>query len=378
MSRLYKFGCRTRRRDPRVPHYSAITAGIQLPDPPPVIHNGAGLPANLGAMLNDTLGDCTCAGFYHALQLWSFVARKSLVTEPDGDVEALYEQACGYVPGNPNTDQGGVEQDVLSFLLNTGAPVGPGGAQRHKILAFVEVDPAKPIDIRRTIADCGLVYIGFTVPAYMPETAGATWDVNAAGDQTIVGGHCVILVGYDAEGLDVISWGNFYRMTWAFFAKYVDEAYAIADPWWIEATGKTPGGLTVAALEGQMAAIRGVATGLLFAPTGQIVPTPTDARIAALTQARDAAEQRALAAERRAQTAEGQLAPGKPSAQPVPVDPARVLAQQDRDRYRELVESVAQLGAHPEWILNGQLGVIVKRAGAVVQTSAAGGANANS
>lgn len=377
MTRLYKLGCRPRRRDPRVPHYSAITAGVLLPEPPAAVHNGAGMPSNLGVMLNDRLGDCTCAGFYHALQLWSFVARKALVTEPDVDVEDLYEQACGYVPGNPSTDQGGVEQDVLGFLLNTGAPMGPDGAQRHKITAFVEVDPAKPIDIRRTIADCGLVYIGFAVPAYMPETAGATWDVDPSGDQTIVGGHCVILVGYDAEGLDVISWGNTYRMTWAFFAKFVDEAYAIADPWWIEATGKTPAGLTLATLEAQMAAIRGVATGLLFAPTGQLDPTAPDPRIAALAQARDAAEQRATAAETRALAAEGQLNAPRLPAQPIPIDPARIRAQQDRDRYREVVESVAQVGAHPEWILNGQLGDVVKRAEVIVQTSA-GGTHGNS
>lgn len=254
-----KYGRLPRARNPRVPHYSAITAGLALPRLPPEIHYGRGMPANLGAMLNDSLGDCTCAGVYHALQVWSFVAAHAMVTEPDADVEALYEQACGYVPGEPNTDQGGVEQDVLGFLLNTGAPVGPNGAERHKIVAFVEVDPAKPDDIRRCVADCALCYIGFTVPAYMPESAGSTWDVDPGGDQTIVGGHCVILVGYDAMGLDVISWGSFYRMTWAFFAQFVDEAYAIADPWWIEATGKTPAGLTLPELEAQMAALKGYA-----------------------------------------------------------------------------------------------------------------------
>ena len=45
-------------------------------------------------------------------------------------------------------------------------------------------------------------------------------------------------------------------MTWAFFAEYVDEAYAIADSTWINGGGKTPGGLTLAELEQQMQALK--------------------------------------------------------------------------------------------------------------------------
>jgi hypothetical protein len=46
-------------------------------------------------------------------------------------------------------------------------------------------------------------------------------------------------------------------MTWGFFAKYVDETYAIADPSWVAKTGKTPGGLTIEELEVQMKALAG-------------------------------------------------------------------------------------------------------------------------
>jgi hypothetical protein len=43
-------------------------------------------------------------------------------------------------------------------------------------------------------------------------------------------------------------------MTWSFFAKYVDEVYAIADPEWISKKGTSPDGLSLAALEQQMKA----------------------------------------------------------------------------------------------------------------------------
>ena len=45
-------------------------------------------------------------------------------------------------------------------------------------------------------------------------------------------------------------------MTWAFFAKYVDETYAIADNSWVNSGGQTPGGLSLAALEQQMQALK--------------------------------------------------------------------------------------------------------------------------
>ena len=54
----------------------------------------------------------------------------------------------------------------------------------------------------------------------------------------------------------MISWGALYKMTWAFFSAFTDETYAIADPTWIAATGKTSLGLALADLEAQMQALR--------------------------------------------------------------------------------------------------------------------------
>jgi hypothetical protein len=65
-----------------------------------------------------------------------------------------------------------------------------------------------------------------------------------------------VLAGYSADGARVISWGSYYTMAWDFFAKYVDEVYAIADQAWADATGKTPGGLTLSQLEEQMQALQ--------------------------------------------------------------------------------------------------------------------------
>ena len=255
----FMLGRLPRRYDSRIPHLSALIAGRTLAPPPDAVDWTAKLGAPLGAMLNDQLGDCTCAAFYHARQVWSANADGAMQTDPDSDVLALYEAACGYVPGDPSTDQGGVEQTVLTYLLTTGALTGEGTGltRRDRIAAFVEVDPRNIDDVKRTIDDCGGIYLGLTIPAFLMAGAPpAVWDLDPSGDQTAIGGHAIYGAGYDADALKIISWGAVYGMTWRFWQQFVDECYAIADPTWIAATGKTPLGMALADLEAQMQALR--------------------------------------------------------------------------------------------------------------------------
>jgi hypothetical protein len=250
----HKFGRTARSRDPRVPHLSALLAGQKLAPPPASVNYVANMPQTFGMMLNDNLGDCTCAAFYHARQVWTFNADKAESTAPDSDVEDLYEQACGYNPQTPGPGPGGNEQHVLQFLLKTGAPIGAAGGQRDKILAFVEVDPRNTDDVKRTINDCGVAYIGFPVPENVTYN-NRTWDYEPTAKMT-GDGHAVVLVGYDANAATAISWGQLYTVTWSFITNIVDEIYALADPDWVANTKKTPGGLTIAQLEAQMKTLK--------------------------------------------------------------------------------------------------------------------------
>ena len=94
----HKFGRQTRGYDPRIPHMSALLAGKTLKPPPVAKDFTRGMPADLGAMCNDRLNDCSCAAYYHALQVWTFNAAGKIRTEPDSNVELLYRLACGYDP----------------------------------------------------------------------------------------------------------------------------------------------------------------------------------------------------------------------------------------------------------------------------------------
>jgi hypothetical protein len=206
---------------------------------------------------NDSLGDCTCAAIYHAFQVWSFNGQGTIDSEPEANATLLYEQACGYVPGKADTDCGGNEQDVLSYVMLSGAPAGAGGASRRKITAFVEIDPRNFADVKLSIFSGGLVYLGFDVPSYMPQTAGSTWDAQpSTANYSDVGGHAVIAAGYTADGLIIISWGAKYLMTWAFWSEFVDEAYLIAYADWFRSTSLSPPGGTLDELEQQMIALR--------------------------------------------------------------------------------------------------------------------------
>lgn len=234
----YKLG-RLPRKFKHVPHLSAIFAGLQLPAPPASVDWTKG-QTDFGMMLNDTLGDCTCAAIYHARQIWTNNTTAE-DTQPDSVVQSLYSAACGYVPGDSSSDQGGNEQDLLDFWMKTGIPLADGSVDN--LLARFEVDPRNCTDLQRVIAECGLAYIGVNLPNDINEEPGSTWDYTGAPTE---GGHAVIIVGYDTATklYKIISWGGIYYLTEAFIQNQVDEAYAPIDKNWLLSTGKTPFGLT--------------------------------------------------------------------------------------------------------------------------------------
>ena len=66
-------------------------------------------------------------------------------------------------------------------------------------------------------------------------------------------GHCIPAVSYDAEGLTAVTWGASKSMSWQFFDAYADEAFAVVSHNFIERTGQTPAGFSLATLEQDLA-----------------------------------------------------------------------------------------------------------------------------
>jgi len=247
----HKFGRKPRIYDPRVPKITK-PKGITLPAS---VNYTSGMPSDLGMALNNSLGDCVEAAACHSVQVWSFNASggKAMVTPTDAQVEQAYEQWGGYVPGNPNTDNGTVIQVALQDWLKT-------AFDANVLAGFVEIDVTNWQLVQETIFECGLIFIGMNVPAYIEnlESPGSIWDVDPTGDNSSIGGHCVAATGYQKNSnINFITWGSpDYQLTQAFWNANVDEAYALADTDWIAATGATPAGLTLAQLEALMASMQ--------------------------------------------------------------------------------------------------------------------------
>jgi esterase/lipase superfamily enzyme len=255
MALKFSFGRRRGYRSPLVPNIRAFIE-TNRPPPPRQVDYTKGMPAHLGMMLNDNLNNSTCAAFYHARQVWCFNSSRgrSIDTEPDSTVEELYTLTCGYDPkkGGPGPD--GNMQDVLAYLAEQGEPT-QGRGKRRKILGFAEVDPDEINHVKTSISEYGCLYVGFDVPQHIiPKDSppSVVWDVAAK--STIVGSQTAILAGYTDQGLRTICWGRYYTMTWDFLHEYVDEAYAIFDPAWMDGGRQSPGAVAVTNLESKIRA----------------------------------------------------------------------------------------------------------------------------
>jgi hypothetical protein len=163
---------------------------------------------------NDSLGDCTIAGLAHAETVYRGMVGKERIMSKAAVVK-LYMHLTGGV------DSGLNELDVLNYWRKH-------SVSGDKILAFASIDPKNHTHIEQSIKLFGGVYLGFQVQenciqdfnAHKPWTPGRlTQD-----------GHAIYAVGYDKNGVTVLTWGNTQQGTWAWWDECVDEAYAILPP----------------------------------------------------------------------------------------------------------------------------------------------------
>ncbi len=163
---------------------------------------------------NDTLGDCTIAALAHAVTVFRGLAgTKDIMAKPA--VVKLYMHLTGGV------DSGLNELDVLNYWRQH-------KVAKEQVQAFVKIDPKNHVHIQQAMQIFGGVYLGFQCQqncvqefdAHKPWTPGPlTQD-----------GHAVYAVGYDPNGVTVLTWGNTRQGTWGWWDECVDEAYAILTP----------------------------------------------------------------------------------------------------------------------------------------------------
>jgi hypothetical protein len=252
--------------DPKMLKLKKYLKVSPLPTPLPALPNPpaqASWITNLAAAealpmyLNDQLGDCVIAAMGHMLQQWNFYAEHPW-QPTDAQVLAEYEAIGGYVPGQPNTDNGCVITTALQYWQTT-------GFAGHEIVTSLSLDmndiAAGDFDeVQLAISLFGNVMIGVQLPLSAEnQTAWIVGDggPNAGGNNApgSWGGHCVPLVAGSPLTKTCVTWGSVLKMSNNFFMDYCDEAYAIVTTDWLESTQASPSQLDLQQLETDLNAL---------------------------------------------------------------------------------------------------------------------------
>ena len=169
---------------------------------------------------NDRYGDCTFAGIAHAKMATAQVLG---LTEALPTTEQVIEAYLSYTQGQ---DGGAVEADLLKFWQQNEILGG-------KVAAYAPTDRSDIDELKSVIASYGLSYIGIEVPAVCQQQFAQhePWALtHTPADNNIVGGHCIILVGYDDKYFYGVTWGAVQAIEWTWLQNYMTESWAIITP----------------------------------------------------------------------------------------------------------------------------------------------------
>jgi hypothetical protein len=185
----------------------------------------------------------------------------TVIIPTEAEVLALYSAVTGFdpnagPPGSNPTDNGAAMTDVLAYMQSTGITIG---GVVYKILGWAEIDITNLAHRRIGCQLFNGTYTGVNLPsaAQSQFIEGQQCDWEVVPNDTIVGGHCIFRPGYGSEGDAYVTWANWWvKASAAWSAAYIEEEYVIITPeWFSAATQKTPGGLDLATLEADLAAI---------------------------------------------------------------------------------------------------------------------------
>jgi hypothetical protein len=169
---------------------------------------------------NDQYGDCTFAGMVHSFMA---TATDENETETFPTAQQTVDAYLAYTGGK---DTGCVEAQLLQSW-KTSSILG------HELSAYAPVNVSNQEEVKQVIHNYGVCYIGVTLPesAETQFSQHKPWALTGTpADAQIVGGHCIILVGYDTEYFYAITWGTVQPIEAAWLTKYMDEAWAIITP----------------------------------------------------------------------------------------------------------------------------------------------------
>lgn len=242
----YKLGRLPYKPHPKTLRLAKYLTG-ELPEPARKVFREYKVPDQAKRMFgNDTVGDCTCAAMANLIVLTTCHTGQVVIPSRD-EVIAMYAAVSGYDAATGANDNGAAMTDVLDSMQKT-------GLAGHKILGWAAIDPSN-LRQRRIACDLfGCTYVGVNLPQSAEEQFARREPWEVAADSPILGGHAILRAGYGAAGDDYVSWARWdQKASAAWSAAYVEEEYVvITEDWIVQATGRTPGGLDLAALRADM------------------------------------------------------------------------------------------------------------------------------
>lgn len=221
----YKLGLIHDHNPPEVPDLATFEA-TPVPKPPASVLL---IKTEWPMADNDRLGCCADAGKVHVNQSGALIASEPWTYQGDGSLETEYFGMTG------GQDTGLLLPQVLKpWHLGKLAGGANGG--------YASVNPKNTTAVKQSIWIFGNAYIGVNLPAvaqsqFRPDGSGVWELTHTDADYDIEGGHCVVPVAYNATGPIAVTWGGTVQITWAWWAIYVTQVYAVVPPAFVERGG---------------------------------------------------------------------------------------------------------------------------------------------
>jgi hypothetical protein len=241
-----KLGKLPAKSDPRTLMLVRYVDRTALPVPPATLDLAAHV-SEWPMYANDRLGDCTCAAAAHMIEAWTGAADGRAVEVAESAVVRAFDAVKVVDPATG--EEGAVELDVLKYWRRT-------GIADHKIGAFARISKHDHELLQTGAYLFGGLYIGLQLP--LTAQAQTIWDwthqLTGPAEPGSWGGHAVDVVRYDERTLTVVTWGTLKEMTWAFWDRYVDEAYCLISKDFLRGR-TTPNGFDLASLKKELAMV---------------------------------------------------------------------------------------------------------------------------
>lgn len=163
---------------------------------------------------NDQIGDCTVAGMAHGVTIHHGMVKQMHIPTQQ-NVIRIYNQLTGGI------DSGLYLMDVLKFWRAV-------GIEESQIFAYANVNHVNHTHVKQAISIFGGLFMGFQCHEKVIEEFknGKPWQPG----RLINAGHAVYATGYDDKFVEMLTWGDVQRGSWAWWDKCVDECFALLPP----------------------------------------------------------------------------------------------------------------------------------------------------